>query len=293
MNNYAAIDIGTNAMRILFAEAYRTETSKVKLLRSTFIRMPIRLGIDVFKYGNISKEKEDNLVKILATYKTLIDIIGVKNFDVCATSAMREASNSKEIVARVKNEIGMDLRIISGEEEAFLIRNISNINSLSTDGMKLFIDVGGGSTELSLNKGETSVNAESFDVGTLRKDDEKEDNERKRMHEWLMQYEDSFDKLKCICSGGNVSKLYKLFGNKGKNSISARKPNKAIKELSRLSVDERMKKYDLREDRADVILPAAETIKSIPDTVRSHEVLVSRYGLVDGLIVNMFNSQFT
>ncbi|MDR1951283.1 MAG: Ppx/GppA family phosphatase [Bacteroidales bacterium] len=286
---FASIDIGSNAIRLLFANIFENDKGALASARTAFIRVPIRLGGDVFFKGTISPEREQKLLKTLAAFKTLIEANDAVAYDAVATSAMREASNGAQIITRIEKELGLRVRIIDGQEEAEIIREAGEVSANSAFPMTMFVDVGGGSTEISVQQGNHFVNSRSFNLGTLRLLSGTTDPEEwTRLNDWLMQFEDYFGEIECVGSGGNINKIAKVFGNKEKKTITLKQSEKAYKNLSALSVSERMKAYNLRADRADVIVPALEIYLKIMKTIEAGYIVAPKIGLADGLIVNLY-----
>ena len=286
---FAAIDIGSNAVRLLFANIFDSDKGILPPVRTAFIRVPIRLGSDVFLREQIALEREQKLLKALTAFKILIDINEVVAYQAVATSAMREATNGAQIITRIEKELGILIRVIDGKEEAKIIREVGNISMNSAYPMTLFVDVGGGSTEISAQKNGQFINSQSFSLGTLRLLSGKTDpQEWQRLHDWLMQFEDYFGDMECVGSGGNINKITKDFGDKESRTISLKKLKKLHENLSKLSVTERMKTYNLRVDRADVIVPASEIYLRIMEIIDADYIIAPKIGLGDGLIVNMY-----
>ena len=284
---FASIDIGSNAIRLLFASIFENDDGVLSPVKTAFIRMPIRLGGDVFSKGKIDDDREQKLLKALAAFKILIDINEAVEYDAVATSAMREASNGAQIITRIEKELGIRVRIVDGQEEAKTIREAGEISINSSSPMTMFVDVGGGSTEISVQKNGHLINAESFNLGTLRLLNKKVDAEEwVRLHDWLMQFKEYFGEIECVGSGGNINKITKIFGKN--KALKLKHLEKAYKKLSEMSVKKRMDAYNLRADRADVIVPASEIFLQILKTIGSDHVVVPKIGLADGLIVNMY-----
>lgn len=288
---FASVDIGSNAIRLLFANIFENDKGKLTPVRTAFIRVPIRLGSDVFSNHQISPEREQKLLKTLAAFKTLIDVNDAIAYDAVATSAMREANNGAQIITRIEKELKLRVRIIDGQEEAEIIREAGEIRAKSAFPMTMFVDVGGGSTEISVQKNNEFVNSQSFNLGTLRLLNETANpQEWTRLNNWLMQLEPYFGQIECVGSGGNINKIAKLFGDQNKKTITLKQFEKAYKNLSKQSVSERMKTYNLRADRADVIVPASEIYLNIMKTVKSDYILAPRFGLADGLVLNLYKN---
>jgi len=286
---FASIDIGSNAIRLLFASVFGNEKNILSPMKTAFIRVPIRLGSDVFLNGEIALDREQRLLKTLTAFKILIDVNKAVAYEAVATSAMREASNGAQIITRIEKEIGLNVRIIDGKEEAEIIHRAGEISANSAFPMTMFVDVGGGSTEISVQKHGQFINSESFSLGTLRLLSGKTDpKEWERLHNWLMQFEDFFGEIECVGSGGNINKIAKLFGDKEKKIIKIKQFEKIYKSLSGMSVAERMHTYNLRADRADVIVPASEIFLQIMKTINANSIVAPKIGLTDGLVVNMY-----
>ncbi len=279
--NVAAIDIGSNGARIMIKSI--SEDLKVKKLQ--FLRIPLRLGEDVFNIGYISPERAKIMERTLKIFKHLLKIYGVQKYEAYATSAMREASNGKKLLDRLNSEIGLGIKIISGLEEATII---CNNNALSDYDPCLFVDVGGGSTEISLFVDAKPVKCQSFNIGTLRM--LSNDFSPKTLNNLMQEVAQicfQYPNIKVIGSGGNINKLYKLISkqNPGLNNFL---PVKLLQEmfckLDTMTVEERMEKYDLRADRADVIVPAATVFLAVASASKATEIYVPTFGLVDAMI---------
>ncbi|MCL2683371.1 MAG: Ppx/GppA family phosphatase [Bacteroidales bacterium] len=288
---FASIDIGSNAIRLLLVNIFEDSKGALTMVRTAFIRVPIRLGSDVFSNGQITHEREQKLLKTLSAFKTMIEVNEAVGYDAVATSAMREASNGTQIITRIEKEIGIRVKIVDGQEEAEIIREAGETSTNSTSPMTMFIDVGGGSTEISVQKNDSFINSQSFNLGTLRSLSGTTDlGEWTRLNDWLMQFEQHFGQIECVGSGGNINKIVKLFGDKEKKIITLKQFENAYKNLSKLSVSERMKVYNLREDRADVIVPASEIYLKIMETIRSNYIIAPKIGLADGLVINLYKN---
>ena len=287
---FASIDIGSNAVRLFFANVFETD-GVPRIEKASLIRIPIRLGDDVFKIGTISENRIENLLKTLKAFNMLIDVYKPVDYIACATSAMREAENKIQIIERIKQETGIQVKIIDGIEEAMLVCSIDNILKAETDTLSVYIDVGGGSTEISILRNHVLVDSESFQIGTIRMLSNKvEKEEWERMIEWLKLYKNDFGKLYLVGSGGNINKLSKLYSSQLDFSLSFRDLKKGFKKLNSLTVQQRIDKMGLRPDRADVIVPAAEIFLAIMKTMKSQYIHVPRIGLSDGLIYFLYKT---
>lgn len=279
--NVAAIDIGSNGARIMIKSI--SENLKVKKLQ--FLRIPLRLGEDVFNIGYISPERAKIMERTLKIFKHLLKIYGVQKYEAYATSAMREASNGKKLLDRLNSEIGLGIKIISGLEEASII---CNNNALSDYDPCLFVDVGGGSTEISLFNETKPVKCQSFNIGTLRMLGKNYDpTVMGKLTEQVSSITKPFPKIRIVGSGGNINKLYKLISRKNQglnNFLPVGLLKDQLEKMQSMTVEERMEKYDLRADRADVIVPAATVFLAVASASKATEIYVPTLGLVDAMI---------
>ncbi len=283
----AAIDIGSNAIRLLIEEV-RQFNGQIRIDKVSLTRVPVRLGEDVFTSGSISEEKTRQLVKTMRAFWYIMDVHQVEMFRVCATSAMREAKNRKKVIETVEREANFKIEILSGDEEANLIfRNYVSQN-LNTKENYLFVDVGGGSTELTLIKKGVRVKSQSFNIGTVRLLSGTIDKKIwKSIETWLSAHAAKSGSLVAIGTGGNVNTLFKLQGKKPQETISSLEIKNLYKMLSSVDLDERIFNFKLRPDRADVILPACEIYLKIMTSAGIKKMIVPKIGLSDGMILNM------
>jgi len=285
----AAIDIGSNAARLLISDVISGPLAKPEFLKIALVRVPLRLGFDVFESGEISSQKADNIIKTIQSYKLLLDVYGVKHLKACATSAMRDARNGKEIIQKVKAETGIDIHIISGQEEASFIYENHFAEGLTTEESYLYIDVGGGSTELTFFSDGKLIFKESFNIGTIRLlKNQVSEAAWDEMKEFIKTKTKGFHHVSAIGTGGNINKIF---------SISKRKEGKPLpldllrdyyKEFSNLSLSQRMSLYKFREDRADVIVPALLIYINVMRWTDADEIFVPKIGLADGLIQTLY-----
>ncbi|MGE5383060.1 MAG: exopolyphosphatase [Omnitrophica WOR_2 bacterium] len=286
---FSGIDIGSNAVRLLFANVYETKGGPVEE-KATLLRIPVRLGMDVFTHGRISDQKAEDLVKTMKAFKLLIDVYQPVSYMAAATAAMREASNRDEILELVQHESGLKIDLIDGIQEANIISSFSNILVNKDFTKTLYIDVGGGSTEISLIDGKNFVTSNSFKIGTLRLvADAVEEEEWDLMHKWLNQFKKDFGKMNIIGSGGNINKLTKLYGHAYNNVVNLDQLTYAYKQLHSMSYEQRMDRMGLRPDRADVIVPAAQIFIKILKWTDLNLVSAPKIGLADGLILIQYN----
>jgi exopolyphosphatase / guanosine-5'-triphosphate,3'-diphosphate pyrophosphatase len=287
----AAIDIGSNAARLLITEVVTDEQGKNQFNKLNLVRVPLRLGFDVFETQVISPEKEDHIIKTIKAYSALIDVYGVEEYLACATSAMRDAKNAAAIIEHIKQETGISISVISGDEEASFIYENHIAENLDTDHSYLYIDVGGGSTELTFFNDNQLVFKESFNIGTIRllKD---QVNEAKwdELKDFIRVKTKGYKEIVCIGSGGNINKVFSMSKKKDGKPLPLDLLKDYYKELSSFSVQERMRLYSLREDRADVIVPALSIYINVMRWSDSREIYVPKIGLVDGLIHILWNN---
>jgi exopolyphosphatase/guanosine-5'-triphosphate,3'-diphosphate pyrophosphatase len=281
----AAIDIGSNAARLLITDVLTTAQPKPEFVKISLIRVPLRLGFDVFETGTISDEKAERFITTIKAYKHLIDVYEVEHLITAATSAMRDASNAREILERVKQETGIDIKVISGEEEAKYIYENHFADNLSSQESYLYIDVGGGSTELTFFSDGKLVTQQSFNIGTIRL----LKNQVAQEH-WSQMRNFIRDKLRghhhitAIGSGGNINKIFSLSKRKEGKALNLEALRNYYKEFSALTIQQRISLYHLREDRADVIVPALLIYINVMNWADADEIFVPKIGLADGLI---------
>lgn len=284
----ASIDIGSNAARLLIANATLAD-GKSRVDKVELVRVPLRLGEEVFTTGRIPRPKINELVNTMKAFKLLIDLYHPVKFTACATAAMREAKNAEAVVKRVNKETGIKIKIIDGLKEAEIIRSSNPYDLPGKNRLTMYIDVGGGSTEISVVDREKLVDLRSFQIGTVRLLNSLVDQgEWTNLNEWLSQFRDFFGRIHVIGSGGNINKIVKLFGRPDDNILIINNLKYGIKHLHQLTVSERIEQMALRTDRADVIVPAAEIYLHIMEMIHAESILVPRIGLSDGLIHIMY-----
>ncbi|GAC1426236.1 MAG: rod shape-determining protein [Flavisolibacter sp.] len=281
----AAIDIGSNAARLLIDEVIFDPMNKPEFVKLTLVRVPLRLGFDVFEKGEISQAKTQNLIKTIQSYKLLIEVYEVNHWITAATSAMRDALNAKQILEQVKSETGIEIKVISGEEEANYIFENHVAENMNSQESYLYIDVGGGSTELTFFSDGKLVTKKSFNIGTIRllKNQVSEDNWNE-MRDFIKGKLKGYHHITAIGSGGNINKIFSLSKRKEGKPLNLELLRNYYKEFSSLSLSQRISLYKLREDRADVIVPALLIYINVMRWVETEEIYVPKIGLVDGLI---------
>ena len=286
----AAIDIGSNAARLLISEVLVNRIGDPEFLKLNLVRVPLRLGFDVFETGEISKEKTDMILQTIKAYKHLLSAYDVKHVKACATSAMRDARNAADIIRRVKLETGIEIEVISGELEASLIYENHIAENLSKDESYLYIDVGGGSTELTFFCDGKLVFKKSFNIGTIRLlKGMVTEAMWDEMKDYLKTRTRGFKHVTAIGSGGNINKIFSLSKRKEGKPLPFQLLRDYYKELSSFSLEERMHMYKLREDRADVIVPALLIYLNVMRWVDCDEIFVPKIGLADGLIHHLYD----
>jgi exopolyphosphatase/guanosine-5'-triphosphate,3'-diphosphate pyrophosphatase len=281
----AAIDIGSNAARLLISDVIIGPQGNPEFIKSALVRAPLRLGFEVFDKGEIPANKVEKIIKTLKSYRLLLDVYEVKHVKACATSAMRDATNGAEIIKKVKSETGIEIKIISGQEEASLIYENHIAENMTKDESYLYIDVGGGSTELTFFSDGKLVFKESFNIGTIRLlKNQVNESLWDEMKEFIKQRTKGFHHVTAIGSGGNINKIFSLSKRKEGKPLSLDLLRDYFKEFSNLSVSQRMTLYHLREDRADVIVPAILIYINVMRWADTEEIYVPKIGLADGLI---------
>jgi exopolyphosphatase/guanosine-5'-triphosphate,3'-diphosphate pyrophosphatase len=283
---FGAIDIGTNAARLLIGEVcHEGNHSFVKKI--SYTRIPLRLGEQVFDNGIISEDKVTEFLKTIQAFKLISEMFHVTELRACATSAMREAKNGKEVVSEILEKTGINIEVISGDEEARLIFGTFFLLDFDKTSPFLVIDVGGGSTEISVFEEGKRVASRSFELGTLRLLKGKTDSKIwKELKSWLDKNVDSKVDHKIFATGGNINKVHKMVGS-NTSEIQIRKVSKLRKELEKMTLEAREDVYQLKPDRADVIVPACEIFEFILKELKVKNFFVPKIGLSDGMIYDL------
>ena len=281
----AAIDIGSNAARLLISDVLKGPQGNPEFIKAALVRAPLRLGFEVFDKGEIPPNKVDKIIKTMKSYKLLLDVYEVIHVKACATSAMRDAFNGAEIIRKVKAETGIEIRIISGQEEASLIYENHIAEGMTKEESYLYIDVGGGSTELTFFSDGKLVFKESFNIGTIRLlKNQVNESLWDEMKEFIKERTKGYHHVTAIGSGGNINKIFSLSKRKEGKPLTLDLLRDYFKEFSNLSINQRMTLYHLREDRADVIVPALLIFINVLRWADAEEIYVPKIGLADGLI---------
>lgn len=291
--SYAAIDIGSNAARLLVKRIKRECDGEIKSSKEILLRVPLRLGFDVFKLGRISEKRAKNMMRLMKVYNHLMKIYDVSDYRACATSAMRDAENGLDIIKNIKKTVGLDIEIITGQEEAKMVYN-NHIECVEDrNGNYMYVDVGGGSTEINLLSQGQLVCSRSYNIGTVRMlNNAVANGEWERLRTDMSQAAVDYPDTNIIGSGGNINKLYKMLGNDEKDTEQKRMPIDSLQklhgQLKVLSVEERMDKFNLKPDRADVIVPAGDIFLTIASLIKARYIYVPVIGLSDGIIDGLY-----
>lgn len=285
----AAIDIGSNAARLLITETSVYKDGTVDFTKLNLLRIPLRLGFDVFDKGYISEEKKRKMIDTIKAYKLLMDIYKVEAVKACATSAMRDASNGGQVLREIYAETGIEVSIISGQEEANIIYETHIAEKLNTEKSYMYVDVGGGSTEVTLFSDNHIVFKESFNIGTIRLLNDKVTDEQWEHMKWYIKtHTKDYQPVEAIGSGGNINKIFSISKRKEGKPLPLELLKDYYKELSLNSVEERKHLYNLRSDRADVIVPALQIYIAVMRWANADEIYVPKIGLADGLVKMLY-----
>lgn len=285
---FAAIDIGTNAVRLLFTNVIEDD-KEVIFKKSSIIRVPVRLGTDVFSNGKISDKSIEKLTQTMIAFYNLMKVQDVVRYRACATSAMREAENGAKVIKKIKKESGITIEIIDGKTEAEIIFNNRIDESLDTKHSYMYVDIGGGSTEITLFSGSAIVASHSFNIGTIRLLNETyKMSEFSSLKKFLNEIKNKYKNIELIGSGGNINKLLKISGKKEGKPL----PVKTLKTVSDLiksySYNDRIKILGLNPDRADVIVPASDLLFKIIKWSGTQEIIVPKFGIADGIVKQIY-----
>ena len=290
IQKYAAVDIGSNAVRLLISSVVSQDNNIVEVKKISLVRVPIRLGLDGFLKNKIQKDNITRLNDAMKAFKLLMKVHSVSKYKICATSAMREATNSLAIINDIYSQTGLKIDVISGKDEASLIADTFFANHFNFDHTYLFIDIGGGSTELSIIFNGVIIASKSFKIGTIRfLNDLVEKKTLSDYKKWIKINTKEFNNIIIIGSGGNINKLLKESKKAINQSISYSFIEKFYKKISKLSFEERITKLGFNPDRSDVIVPATKLLIKSMQYAKSKEVIVPRIGLADGIIRKLNN----
>ena len=291
IKKYGAIDIGSNAVRLLVANVIEEKGKDPSFKKSSLVRVPIRLGADAFGDGKISEKNIDRMINAMKAFKLLMNVHGVEKYKACATSAMREASNGNEVIKDILKKSEIDIEIIDGKKEAAIISSTDLKQLINSDYTYLYVDVGGGSTEMTIfSKGEI-VNSKSFKIGTVRiLNNTKEYNKEvfKKVEKWIKKHTEPYKNISLIGSGGNINKLFKMSGREVGKPISYIYMSAQYEFLKKMSYQDKISELGLNPDRADVIVPATKIYLSAMKWSGARKIFVPKIGLSDGIIKSLY-----
>ena len=291
IKKYGAIDIGSNAIRLLISNVIVSEDKEPQFKKSSLVRVPIRLGADAFVSGIISEQNTNRMINAIEAFKLLMKVHGVEKYKACATSAMREATNGKEVVEKIYRKTAVQIDIIGGKEEAKIISS-TNLNQLiEGNNSYLYVDVGGGSTEITIFSKGNIITSKSFKMGTVRLLNNKKSTNKEmfsNVEKWIKKNTKDLKKVCLIGSGGNINKLFKMSGRTEGKPISYIYLNAQYQFLKQMSFNERISELSLNPDRADVIIPATKIYLSAMKWSGARKIYVPKIGLSDGIIKSLF-----
>lgn len=289
IKKYAAIDIGSNAMRLLIVNIVEQDGKETQFNKSSLVRVPIRLGQDAFTVGEITSENIDRMIDAMKAFKLLMSVHKVEKYMACATSAMREAYNGKEIVEIIKKKAAINIEIIDGRKEAAIIASTELHHLLKTDTTYLYVDVGGGSTEFSLFSDGKMIASKSFKAGTVRLlNGVVSEIVWNEIEKWIKTNTAAFDEISLIGSGGNINKIFKLSEKHQDKPLSYMYLNAQYATLSALSYEQRIAELGMNPDRADVIIPALQVYLNAMKWSNARNIFVPKIGLSDGIVKALY-----
>ena len=290
--NYAGIDIGSNGIRLLIANVVGNE-NYTDVKEKLFVRMPLRLGEDVFATGRIGDRKISELTYAVTGFMNIMKAYHVVDYKACATSAMREAENGKEIAETIHRKSGIDIHIINGQQEADIIYSAGVASNICNSPQHIYVDVGGGSTEITVFYEHKKVDSQSFKLGTVRMLSQHENaGIFSDLKDWLNRITDIYRPKAIIGTGGNINKAQKLINKRIKEPLLYNELKKMYNKINDQSLEERIAKMRLKEDRADVIVPALQIFLTVMNITGIDNVFVPRVGLADGIVRKLYSEKF-
>lgn len=290
IEKYAAIDIGSNAIRLLIVTVIEKDGRTTQFNKTSLVRVPIRLGADVFLEGEISEANYLRLADAMIAYKLLMQTHKVIRYRACATAAMREANNGTEIVRRIKKETGIEIQIIDGKDEAAIIASTDLLDLIDTERSFLYVDVGGGSTEFTVFINGHTIASKSFKLGTIRiLNDIVQNSDWEEVKKWIKKNTSEYENINLIGSGGNINSIYKRSEKRIGEPLSYFYLTNYYKKLKSLSYDDRIFELQMNPDRADVIIPATRIYLSAMKWCNAKNIYVPKIGLSDGIISSLYN----
>ncbi|AXT55447.1 exopolyphosphatase [Aquimarina sp. MMG015] len=292
IEKYGAIDIGSNAVRLLISSVHEEEGKTTRFKKTSLVRVPIRLGADVFLTNKISDENIKRMIDTMQAYQLLMNTHKVVRYKACATSAMREAENGKEVVDLIKKKTGIQIDIIDGTNEAAIIAMTDLHDLINTDATYLYVDVGGGSTEFTLYHNGNTIASRSFKLGTVRLlNNVVSENTWKEVEKWITDTTNGYSRLSLIGSGGNINNIFKNSGKSNGKPLSFLYLSSYYDLLNSLTYEERIWELNLNQDRADVILPATKVYLSAMKWSGAKDIFVPKIGLSDGIIKSLYSEK--
>ncbi len=289
----ASIDIGSNAVRLLLVNVFEDGGQSI-FKKDSLVRVPVRLGQDTFTNGEISLTRGENLIKTIQAFKNLMEVNDVQGYKACATAAIREARNGKVLIQELYEQTGIEVEIASGQREAKIIYSNHVEEQINGKQSYLYIDVGGGSTEVSLFHKKELVATQSFPIGTVKMLNKRvRDEDWDAMKKMLKKLEEDYPGITGIGTGGNINKLFKLYGNQKEHFVTRKALKEGYEVLSDYSYTDRIVKLGLKPDRADVIIPATEIFLAIMKWTDMEKIIVPKIGLSDGLIHELYQEMYT
>jgi len=292
IEKYGAIDIGSNAVRLLISSIHEEEGQTTRFKKTSLVRVPIRLGADVFKSNKVSEANIARMIDAMQAYQLLMKTHNVISYKACATSAMREAENGKELVALIKEKTGIQIDIIDGKDEAAIIAMTDLHELINRNETYLYVDVGGGSTEFTLYHNGKSIISRSFKLGTVRLlNGLVSEDVWNEVESWIHEHTSNYSRISLIGSGGNINNIFKNSGKSNGKPLSFLYLSSYYKLLNSLTYEERIWQLNLNQDRADVIVPATRIYLSAMKWSRAREIYVPKIGLSDGIIKSLYNDK--
>lgn len=292
IEKYAAVDIGSNAIRLLIATVIEKEGFPTQFKKTSLVRLPIRLGADVFLKGNISSGNYKRLLDAMQAFSLIIKTHNVVAFRACATSAMREAKNGKEIVSKLKAATGIDIQIIDGNDEAAIIASTDLKQLISDNKVFLYVDVGGGSTEFTVFANGKNIASHSFKLGTVRIiNGMVEDTMWEQAQQWVTQHTKAYSKINVIGSGGNINSIYRFSEKKVGQPLSYLFMSNFYEKVKQYDYNQRVFELKMNPDRADVIIPATRIYLSAMKWAKAKNMYVPKIGLADGIVKQLYNER--
>lgn len=289
IKKYAAIDIGSNAVRLLISDIIEEKGKPPRFRKTSLIRVPVRLGSDVFVHQKISKDNINRMIDTMTAFKLLMNTHKVIKYKACATSAMREAVNGKTVSDLIFEKSGINIEIINGEEEAAIIAATDLHSYIDNNKTYLYVDVGGGSTEFTVIHNSNPITSKSFQIGTVRLlNDIVKKEAWTELEQWISLNTNSYEKIDVIGSGGNINKIFKISGKALGKPLTYFYLSSYYQLLQSYSYDERITELDLNQDRADVIIPALRIYLSAMKWSAAKHIYVPKIGLADGIVKSIY-----